>query len=183
MKMTKVNFVKSARKDYPDAGIAKGDSYYWWSFRFGGRRVSKTPPKPSQLTQSEFLSTMYSAQEQVEVMSASTVPELEEIVGDLRSLAEDIRSLGDNQADKLSNMPDNLQQAETGQLLESRVGACETIGQDLDEAADLVEEAVEEINTLKEPEAGREEVLDEADEAIRIEGALDALGNISWEFE
>ena len=34
--MPRVHFVKKARKDYPSTGIQKGDSYYWWQFRYGG---------------------------------------------------------------------------------------------------------------------------------------------------
>jgi len=39
-----------ARKDYPAQGIKKGDSYWKWSFRFGGTFKSLTKPQPSQLT-------------------------------------------------------------------------------------------------------------------------------------
>jgi hypothetical protein len=52
--MARAHFVKKARKAIPGTDIKKGDSYYWWKFRFGGKRTSKTAPKASQLTQSEF---------------------------------------------------------------------------------------------------------------------------------
>ena len=39
--MPRVHHVKSARKDNPVA--KKGESYYWWKFRYGGKRYSKTP--------------------------------------------------------------------------------------------------------------------------------------------
>ena len=57
-----------ANKDYPKEGIKKGDTYYKWSIRMGrgGHTfISKTPPRPSQLTQSK-MSGAYAAVEAVE---------------------------------------------------------------------------------------------------------------------
>jgi len=64
--MAHATFVKSARKAIPDHGIKVGDSYYWWKFRFGGKHISRYWPRPSQLTQSEFYSTLYGCQETIE---------------------------------------------------------------------------------------------------------------------
>ncbi len=58
---------QKANKDYPDQGIAKGDTYYKWSFRFGGTHKSLTYPRPSQLTQSK-LSDPLAQQEAAEDM-------------------------------------------------------------------------------------------------------------------
>jgi hypothetical protein len=55
--MPKVNHVKCARKDNPEHDIKAGESYYWWSMMQGSRGVkhySKTYPKRSQLTNSDF---------------------------------------------------------------------------------------------------------------------------------
>lgn len=52
--MPRVYTVKKARKARPEHDIAVGDTYYWWKFRRGGIRYSKTMPKRSQLTQSPF---------------------------------------------------------------------------------------------------------------------------------
>jgi hypothetical protein len=57
----KVNFVKAAAKDNRVA--KKGESYYWWKFRYGSKHMSKTPPRPSQLTQSDFLSRQMELEE------------------------------------------------------------------------------------------------------------------------
>jgi len=70
--MARANFVKAAAKDYPEQGIKKGDSYYWWKFRHGGKRYSKTMPKQSQLTQSEFLSGVWSVEETLAELSMPT---------------------------------------------------------------------------------------------------------------
>jgi len=120
--MPRVNFVKTAAKDYPDVGIRKGDSYYWWKFRFGGKHKSKTHPRPSQLTQSEFLSTQLSIGERIDGLSSNTFEELEMEVDEIVS---EIRQLGEEQSDKLDNMPDSLQESPTGELLQGRYEACE----------------------------------------------------------
>ena len=38
--MPKLNYVKKARKDYPESEIQKGDSYYWWQFNYGPKNKS-----------------------------------------------------------------------------------------------------------------------------------------------
>lgn len=135
--MTRAHFVKAAAKDYPQAGIKKGESYYWWKFkaRYGNspRKMSKTRPRPSQLTQSEYLSQALALQERVEDLAPdSTLPD------ELPGVIDDLRSLGDEQGDKLDNMPEGLQQGDTGQLLEQRRDACNEYANAL-ESIDLQE--------------------------------------------
>jgi len=85
--MARATFVKSARKDYPDHGIKKGESYWHWAFMQGGRggakRYSKTEPRPSQLTQSEFWGNVLGLQE-----GSGATPDLD----DSESQIEDIKS-------------------------------------------------------------------------------------------
>ena len=64
--MPRVHHVKRARKAVKSAGIKVGDSYYWWKFRYGGKHTSKTPPRQSQLTNSDKLSRAYAASESLE---------------------------------------------------------------------------------------------------------------------
>jgi hypothetical protein len=119
--MASVNFVKAARKDYPEAGIKKGESYYWWSFRFGGKHKSKYRPKPSQLTQSEFMSAYLSIQEQIEEWDPDQCTPDDFISG----LIGDIDNLKGETEDKLSNMPEGLQEGDTGQLMQERIDSLE----------------------------------------------------------
>lgn len=127
--MPRVHFVKKARKDYPQYGIVRGSSYYHWSFRYGGRRMSKTYPKPSQLTQSEFLAQLYDLQEEI----AGAKPENVEELVDLRDdWCNRIRDLGSECDEKLNNMPEGLQQGDTGQLLQERIDAMENWACDLE---------------------------------------------------
>ena len=54
--------LKTARKAYPENGIAKGDAYYSWTPYRQPTRRSKTYPRPSQ-TCSNHWSGVYAAQE------------------------------------------------------------------------------------------------------------------------
>lgn len=130
--MPKVNFVKSARKDNPQHGIKAGDSYYWWSMMHGSRGVkhySMTRPLRSQLTNSEFLSRLYDLQDNLAGFSCDTKEEFESYRDELVS---DINELKDEQEEKLSNMPEGLQEGPTGQLLQERADALESWADDLE---------------------------------------------------
>ena len=87
--MARATFVKAAAKDYPEHGIKKGEPYYWWKFRHDRDRISKTPPRPSQLTQSEYLGRVYGIQERIEDATADdSLRDLaEELADELRELA------------------------------------------------------------------------------------------------
>lgn len=146
--MARVTFVKKAQKDYPAHGIEKGESYYWWKFRHGSKHFSKTRPRPSQLTQSDYLSSAYALQEQIEDLQYS--PDImEDVPGDLRNVADELRTLGSEQEDKICNMPDSLQDSEVAERLRARAEACEEIAGELESAADEIEDLdVEEDENL-----------------------------------
>jgi len=128
--MVKLHYVKKARKDYPEAGIKKGEPYYWWKFRFSGIRRSKFRPRRSQLTQSEFLAQVYDIEDTIaDLNTVSSFEELSEAVVDI---VEEIRRLAEEQQDKLDNMPDSLQYGPTGELLENRIRACEEWADDIE---------------------------------------------------
>ena len=185
---------QKARKDYPAHGIKKGEMYYKWSFRFGGTYYSKTRPRPSQLTQSEFLSQLYSFQEEFEDFSDRD----ENLVDFMREKASDIRGLGEEQEGKRDNMPEGLQDSETGELLTQRAEGCERIADELETQADELESAIngipvnwEELDELDEADDVREyegveyaEASWEADRAQLIEvKAEDAYATIDWDVE
>ncbi len=125
--MPRVTFVKKARKDNP---VCKaGESYYWWKFRHGGKRYSLTRPRPSQLTQSPYYSTIRSLIEHCEdqtVTDEETVEELKEHVRD------ELESAQSECQDSLDNMRDSLQYSPTGELLQERIDACDSAISDLD---------------------------------------------------
>ncbi len=117
--MPRVHTVKSARKARPEMGLEVGETYHWWKFknRFGNGTIvrSKTYPRASQLTRSEFLGAMYGIQEEIEDLEADE--DLESTVGDIAGRA---RELGEEQTEKRENMPESLQDGDTGSLLEER---------------------------------------------------------------
>jgi hypothetical protein len=148
--MPKVNFVKAAAKDNRVA--KKGESYYWWKFRFGGKYLSKTPPRPSQLTQSDFLSRQMELEERIADLTAETY---EQLKSEVDEIVGEIEALGEEQDEKLNNMPDSLQQGPTGELLEGRSSACQDWAGELEEV-DLekdepTEEDAKEALEMEEP--------------------------------
>jgi predicted enzyme involved in methoxymalonyl-ACP biosynthesis len=155
--MARLHYVKAA-KDYPSHKIKKGEMYYWWAFRFGGKRISKTQPRRSQLTQSEFFGNMYDAEDELSdaISAFRNDHDFEEFASACESIAENVRGYGEECDEKRSNMPDSLQDSETGQLLETRNDECNTIADDLESAAGEIRDcAVEESDHEDTPDQAR----------------------------
>lgn len=102
--------------------IAKGESYWWWAFKNGGKYLSKTQPKQSQLTQSNYLGQLYTIQEQMDEIECNDPADIEGLIDGFKS---DLENLRDETQGSLDNMPEGLQQGDTGQLLQERIDACE----------------------------------------------------------
>ena len=148
--MPRVIIVKKAQKAQGECGkcnakIKKGDGYKWWKFRFGGRHVrclkTECAPRPSDLTQSEFYGTLYGIEESLgtAIEDFRNGGEPADLAGTLNELAEELRQLGSECQDKLDNMPEGLQQGDTGQLLENRAQECESKADELESAASEIE--------------------------------------------
>lgn len=150
--MPRVHFVKKARKDNRVA--KKGESYYWWSpmtnGRGGGKRYSKEKPKPSQVTQSEFWSAVYSLQEDMEEAKPSTIEELQDMLEGWKSEVSEIR---DRCQEKYDNLPEGLQAGQSGETQQGRIDAMDDWEQQLD-AIDIDTDA-------EDKEAAIETALDE----------------------
>jgi hypothetical protein len=156
--MPRVTFVKSARKDNPVA--KKGESYYWWKFRYGGKRYSKTRPRPSQLTQSAYYSQVRSLVEQIEDFSTSSY---EDIQGLKEDIINELENLRDETQGSLDNMPDQLQYSPTGELLQERVDALDSAISELD----MIDEEWE----FDEDEPERDEFDEDEDGDIEFQDA------------
>ena len=160
-KMARATLVKAARKDYPAQGIKKGESYYWWKFRFGGKHFSKTPPKQSQLTGSEFLSSVYAALESLEDLGKDR----EAAALAIRQASEDIQEAVDQVEDNLGNMPDGLQEGDTGQMMQSRIDDGGQLASNLEQIADdldgLPDEEAEEGESPEDLAERLAEILEE----------------------
>lgn len=113
--MPRVHHVKKARKDNP--AVKAGEPYYWWKFRYGGKRYSKTYPKRSQRTQSAFLGALYDIEDSLG--DEITREQAEELESDLDALMDECQG-------SLDNMPYQLQEtSESGVLLQERIYALE----------------------------------------------------------
>lgn len=148
--------------------INKGESYYTWSFMYGTANYSKTRPRQSQLTQSNFMSQYYAFQERIDDFKPEVVEDIETFVD---TLISDLEGLRDETQDSLDNMPDSLQESPTGQLLAERVESLEetiseleNIGKEYEgitEPADNIEDEDEDILS----EIADEEGIDMDDES------------------
>lgn len=98
--------------------ILEGESYYHWTLFRSPKQYSRTPPKASQLTGSEFLSSIYAILEQIEDFSTEEVYDFnnqrDEIVTELEGMRDECQ-------EKLDNMPESLQEAPSGEILSSRI--------------------------------------------------------------
>lgn len=141
---------RTARKDYPDHGIKKGDQYWFAQIKTGPsssriiRSLKRIPQ--SQLTTSPFKSGWYAMQEAWEASSREA--------DDIRDAAQEITDLGDQAQESFDNMPEGLQQGDTGQMLENRAQACH-------DAAASLEALADEFDALDKPEPLGDEEDDE----------------------
>jgi len=152
--MPRVHYVKKARKDNP--AVKAGEPYFWWKFRYGGKRYSKTRPRNSQLTQSAYFSSVYSLQEYVEDFELEDPTDMETLVDEVRSQIEDLR---DETQSSLDNMPESLQYSPTGELLQERVDALDNVESELD----YIDEFDFDEEEFDEPEPDPEDYDDDED--------------------
>lgn len=116
--MPRVNKVV-ARKDYPECGIKKGQTYFHWKFKGEPVKRKLTYPTREELTRSEFLLTVYGIENTIDLVSVEDV--MEQRDGAISDILSDIGCLRDDTEEKLGNMPEGFQQGSTGQLLEERI--------------------------------------------------------------
>ena len=126
--MTTLHFVKKARKDIPEAGIKKGDSYYWWQFAFGRKQASKEHPRRSRyMTQSPYLSQIYDIEDDMAALTVSDVNEncLDEFTSAIENIIDEAQS-------SLDNIPDQLKDASAGAQLQEYIENLEQWQSDLE---------------------------------------------------
>ncbi len=177
--MATPHFVKKARKDIPGSDIKKGDSYYWWKFRYGAKQVSKTKPRRSQLTQSDFYSTLWETEDGLseqfdEFRDGKT--DIEDLRSACDSAADEIENLGSECEDKHSNMPDQLQESETGELLQERAERCSELADSLRSLPDNWEDEPED-------EGSEDGELDEDAKREWIDSVADSFGDLDFSID
>lgn len=183
--MPRVIHVKKARKNVPNSDIKKGESYYWWKFRFGGKHVSRTPPKQSQLTKSEFLGTIYDIQDRISEITTDS-----DFESEIQDVVSELENLRDECEEKRDNMPEQLQDAPIGEMLQDRYDSVQEMIDEL-EAIDLEVDEEDITNDVKEnaekqedetDEDFKERVSEEADEEIqnKRQEILDEIQDVSY---
>jgi hypothetical protein len=166
----------TARKDSPKAcpQAKAGQAYYWWRTRMKGAkngmtRCSLSYPKPSQLTMSDFWGAVYSLQEEIE--RAGPYDSVEDLEADRGTWADSARDIGSEQQDKLDNMPQQLQDGDTGQMIAERVEGCEDWATEI-EAIDMPDRS-----NFDEGEDGDEEFAQALEETVgEIAGLAPSCG-------
>lgn len=118
----------------------KGEKFYTWKFRYGGARRSRTYPKPSQLTQSEFLHRVYEVPENQPDFS-----DKEELTAWLEETISNLEELRDEQEEKRYNMPESLQESPTGELLQNRYDSLDEWITELEDIKSRSEEELEDL--------------------------------------
>ena len=121
----------------------KGETYYWYKKRYGGRIEKREYPKPSELTSSEFLTSVYEIGE--------TIPDFgsfQEIESWIEETKETLETVLEETDEKLNNLPEQLQYAPVGELLQNRV--------------DSVQEWIDGLDTIElEPEQSEQDWKEE----------------------
>lgn len=140
---------RKAGKDYPEQGIAKGETYYTWHPKGANWQRQKTAPTPRQLTANAWEHFLMDTREGVEALGMLEREDLESAIEELASLA---REKGDEEDEKFNNLPESLQDSSTGELLQERRDLAYEIADsleniDLDEDREL-EEIQQEIDSV-----------------------------------
>ncbi len=121
--MARANFVAKAMKDNPAA--LKGESYWWWKFRYGPKRYSKTRPERHQLTQSGFYSQLWQLEDHLP-MALDAAKDLQGVEAEIENLIADLEMLMEECQESLDNMPESLQESSaSGELLSERIEGIE----------------------------------------------------------
>jgi type VII secretion effector (TIGR04197 family) len=159
-------FTAKAAKDYPNHGIKKGDTYYYWSPGFRGvKQMSATPPRPSQLTTSKMSGALAAGEAlQDAINDASCVEDItsamDEAIESIRSVAEEYEEASQAETSNGNRVPNADEMEEKAQGLndwadsiESDKGEVESLDatdyEDEVDVKDLDEEYVEEVNGEK----------------------------------
>lgn len=155
---------QKARKDYVcskcEKPIKKGEEYY----RFSLTRFQKLRPlclscKPtrSQMTGSEFLATLYEIEDEMAGLSVEDMGDAQTIVDGLIGQLEELR---DETEDKLGNIPEQLQEAPVGEMLQGRVDSVEEMIGELEDIETEIEDGLPEEKELERQEEILEAIQD-----------------------
>lgn len=146
--------------------VCKGETYYTWAFKYGGRKYSTTPPTKYQLTQNAFLHSVYGIEDTIAEISADSVEDLENALEEIKSSVEDLR---DEAQGSLDNMPEQLQESsplyERVENLQAFYDDLDNIDLDYDEPTD--EDLLDDLTIDDEVDHDQEEIDALREEKLR----------------
>lgn len=157
--------------------INVGESYYTWCFYGGQPQYSKERPKPSQLTQNWFKQELYCIQEKIEEFEPEDVEDVATFVDDIRSDAESLR---DECQEHLDNMPEQLQDSDSGQTLQERIDNLDSVIGDIDNFDSEFESEIE-----KEDDESDDEFLERQSEEKQqwLDDKMSEIQEFDFNFE
>lgn len=169
--MAKLHHVKKARKTKRKHGIVRGQPYWWLKRRAPGQRAGykvyfSKRPRPSQVEGNPFRKAVLALEESVQDADVGSLAEA------LHSVAEELRALAQEQEDKLGNMPEALQDSDTGEMLRNRAEQCEAVADELESAADEIEGLTDDDNDGE-----------EAGGSSATEKAREIADGVSWDID
>lgn len=130
--------------------IEKGEEYWRLEFAFSRPivRAIEHPFSRSETTQSEYLSSLYSLQDNAEQPDTDSIEAGDSTVSTwIEDLKTDLEDLRDECEERRSNMPEHLQDASgPGEILTERIDALESAIDEMDDAHYDAENAEEEMN-------------------------------------
>lgn len=190
--MPRVHYVKKARKD--NSAVSKGEEYWWAKFRTGRsgfvRKWAKRP-RPSQLTQSDKKSRLYSLKEDLEDVEINAERAGEELRSELESMRDDVGSqleeLGSEWTDAAMELPENLQASEQYSHMEELGSNHESAASDVT-SVDIPDEPEWEVKDDHDTVADWNTALEQQrqDYADELDGArsemIDAIDNNDLEY-
>lgn len=163
--MAKLHFVKKARKAIRKDGkvyIKKGESYYWWKFYRSSKQVSKDKPRRSQLTQSSYYSIIFDMEDDLAQGKYFGLG-----LGDLVSQVRDeLQELYEECNASYDNIPEQLQEVGTGEMLGNQLTALEEAENALSNLFDQLDSGSCEDDDEENPELTRDEVYDQISDIL-----------------
>ena len=175
--MPKVTHVAKAMKDAGTcckcrAAIKAGEPYKWFANLIGRTSIKKKfcancRVRSSDLTTSDKLSRLYAAQESIEdILTGDDFTALKAVAPDaLQCAANEAREVGQEYQESFDNMPDGLQQGDTGQRIEEMANNCESWADELESAINEVDGIEVDEEAENGVEAAVQEVMDAAQAA------------------
>jgi vacuolar-type H+-ATPase subunit I/STV1 len=178
--------IQKALKDYPDIGVTKGETYYWWKRRRSPKQRSKTYPRPSQLSSARYAVVEDAIGDARDAINSAECAEdmtsaLTTVADSAREVAEEYRESASNMESAFPNGCPTIDDCnEKADLLDSFAEECESVSLDDSELNETSEklQALEQVEdsdaaALEDAESARDAALEELRQ--EAEAALEGL--------